>query len=229
MTLQRPSPRVLAALLVLLGGGAAAVAIRAADHRDSTLLTANPAVDINDVYSFVNPANPANVVLAMTVSPLIPPTENGTRGFEPNALYQFKIDTDGDAVEDLVIQALATGDLPRQTLRVLGPGRPAVTGSRSQLLSGRAALEIPVSAGVEARVVGRGGMRGFAGLRDDPFFFDLAQFQAILAGRASGFRNPGVDAFAGFNTLAIVLELPAAMLGSSPAIGVWGTTSRITD
>src|SRR5262245_55484777 len=90
-----------AAALALGAGVIATVAIQAADHRDSTLLTNNPEVDINDVYAFVSPANPNNVVLAMTVDPFIPPTENGTHFFEPNAIYQFKIDNTGDAVEDL--------------------------------------------------------------------------------------------------------------------------------
>lgn len=230
MGYRRPLRRWVVPLgLTLIAGAAATVAIRAADHRDSTLLTANPGVDINDVYSFVSPVNPERVVLAMTVSPLIPPPENGTRFFEPNALYQFKIDTDGDAVEDLVIQALAVGTGAGQYLRILGPGRPTATGATSRLLPGRARLEVPVSAGSNARVVSRGGVSAFAGLRDDPFFFDLAQFQAILGGRATGFRNPGVDAFAGFNTLAIVIELPAALLGPNPNIGVWGTTSRLRD
>jgi hypothetical protein len=36
-------------------------------------------------------------------------------------------------------------------------------------------------------------MKFFAGPRDDPFFFDLGQFQAILGGTATAFKNPGVD------------------------------------
>lgn len=228
MTFIRTRRRRLAAgLLALAAGTVATVAIRAADHRDSTLLTANPTVDINDVYAFQSPTNPGNVVLAMTVDPLIPPTEIGRHWFEPNALYQFKIDTNGDATEDLVIQALAAGAGPRQVLRILGPARPARTGAVSRLLPGNAVLEIPVSTETRAEVASRNGIRGFAGLRDDPFFFDLTQFQAVVGGRASSFRNPGVDTFAGLNTLAIVLELPATMLGSNPNIGVWATTSRI--
>jgi hypothetical protein len=163
----------------------------------------------------------------MTVEPLIPPTEIGRHWFEPNALYQFKNDTNGDAIEDLVIQALAAGAGPRQRLRVLGPGVPRRIGATSRLLEGGASLEILVSSETRAVVASRNGIKGFAGLRDDPFFFDLAQFQAVIGGTASGFRNPGLDTFAGFNTLAIVLELPATMLGSNPNIGVWGTTSRV--
>jgi hypothetical protein len=50
------------------------------------------------------------------------------------------------------------------------------------------------------------GMKFFAGPRDDPFFFDLGQFQAILGGTATAFKNPGVDTFAGSNVLSVVLK-----------------------
>jgi len=62
-------------------------------------------------------------------------------------------------------------------------------------------------------------------VRDDPFFFDLVQFKKIIAGQATSFRDPGVDSFAGTNVLAIVVELPSALLGGTK-LGVWGTTSR---
>ena len=42
-------------------------------------------------------------------------------------------------------------------------------------------------------------------------------------------RRFAVDFVAGFNDLAIVIELPTAMLtdgGRHPRFGVWGTTSR---
>ena len=223
--------------LAVAGTVATAVAIRAADHRDSTLLTGNPGVDINDVYLFQSPANPGNTVLAMTVSPFVAPPENGTRFFEPDALYQFKIDTDGDAVEDLVIQAVPVYTGARQQLNVVGPARPIRTGSVTRLLSPRRptdrdpgvpGLEVPVTAAGSARIVTRNGITAFAGLRDDPFFFDLTQFRAVVGGTAAGFRNPGVDAFAGFNTLAIVVEVPSRLLGpQGRPIGVWATTSRL--
>jgi hypothetical protein len=85
-----------------------------------------------------------------------------------------------------------------------------------------------VSANREALVSTERGISVFAGVRDDPFFFDLAQFQAILAGQASAFRNPGVDTFAGTSVLALVVELPIELLGNSSDLNIWGTTSRPT-
>jgi len=213
-----------AAAALVLAGGAFAVA-KSADHRDSALLTASPAEDIADVYTFRSPANPDNLVLAMTVSGFLPPTEVGMAFFDPSVLYQFKIDTDGDAVEDRVIQAHVTGLGTNQVMHVRGPAAPEVSGATSRILRGAETATVRVSAGAESRMASRGGLTVFAGLRDDPFFFDLGQFRRILGGQATGFTNPGTDAFAGFNVLAIVIELPASMLGSS-TLGVWGTTSK---
>ena len=83
-----------------------------------------------------------------------------------------------------------------------------------------------------------GPMNRFAGLRDDPFFFDLAGFQAFVANpqapaaglRAAGGGSP-VDAFAGTNILAIVVELPVtAITGGANAntgtIKTWVTSHR---
>jgi hypothetical protein len=90
------------------------------------------------------------------------------------------------------------------------------------------------------------GVQLFAGTRDDPFFLDLEQFFRIVPDRApvqgplskigpqqeaTAFRNPGIDYLAGFNTLAIVIELPTAMLlgananAADPVLGFWATTS----
>jgi hypothetical protein len=70
-------------------------------------------------------------------------------------------------------------------------------------------------------------MKLFAGPRDDPFFFDLDQFKAILAGTASGFNNPGKDTFAGTNVLSVVVEVPKSLLhASSGKINVWLTTKK---
>jgi hypothetical protein len=84
----------------------------------------------------------------------------------------------------------------------------------------------------------QGPVKAFAGLRDDPFFFDLAGFQAFVSNprapvnglRASGGGSP-VDAFAGTNVLAVVLELPiTALTGGSNAnsgtIGAWVSTTK---
>lgn len=216
---------VLAALLA----GAAAIGvtrlIKASDHKDSMLLAGDPAADIADVYTFRSPTNPANTVLAMTVSGFIPPSEASTTFFDPNVLYQWKIDNDGDAVEDLVIQAFVTGSGTNQVMHFRGPAKPSVLGPTNRIIDGPETATVRVSNTATPIVASRNGMTVFAGVRDDPFFFDLVQFKHIIAGEATSFRNPGIDTFAGTNVLALVVELPSALLGSTK-LGVWGTTSR---
>jgi Domain of unknown function (DUF4331) len=220
--------------LLLAGALTAAVAglahwARAADHRDSTVLSANPARDIADVYSFRSPANPGNLVLVMTVSGLIPPAEASTTFFDPGVLYQWKIDNTGDAVEDLVVQAFATGTGTDQVIHFRGPVAPEVTGTTNRIPDGDELLQVALSTEDTPVTASASGVTVFAGVRDDPFFFDLGQFQQIVAGNATAFNNPGTDTFAGTNVLALVFEVPIAQLGGSSTLGIWGTTSQFTD
>ena len=226
------APRARLALglgVFTLAAGVAARWATAADHRDSGMLSANPARDIADIYSFRSPSNPANLVLVMTVSGLIPPAEASTTFFDPDVLYQWKIDTDGNAVEDLVVQAFATGTGPDQVMHFRGPVPPDVAGSTSRVPDGDELVQVAVSSGDTPVTATAGGVTVFAGVRDDPFFFDLAQFNQIVAGNASGFNDPGIDTFAGTNVLALAVEVPIAQLGNSTALGVWGTTSQFTN
>jgi hypothetical protein len=69
-----------------------------------------------------------------------------------------------------------------------------------------------------------GGIRVFAGQRDDPFYIDLgATFDTL------NLRSPGVDMLSGFNVHEIALEVPSTLLtgdtGTS-VIGAYAATSR---
>ncbi|PYP55236.1 MAG: molecular chaperone DnaK [Gemmatimonadetes bacterium] len=216
---------VLTLLLVAAAGLGVTRFITASDHKDSMLLAGDPAADIADIYTFRSPTNPANVVLAMTVSGFIPPSEASTTFFDPNVLYQWKIDNDGDAVEDLVMQAFVTGTGGHQVMHFRGPAKASELGSTTRVIEGPETATVAVSNTATPIAATRNGMTVFAGVRDDPFFFDLVQFKKIIAGQATSFRNPGVDTFAGTNVLAIVVELPSSMLGGTK-LGVWGSTSR---
>jgi hypothetical protein len=210
---------------LVVAAGLVALWATASDHRDSALLTADRAADIADVYTFRSPANSNNTVLAMTVSGLIPPPEAGTTYFDPNVLYQWKIDNNGDAVEDLVVQAYVTGSGSNQVIHFRGPAAPVVAGATNRILPGSDAVTVQLSGTGAPTVATGGGLTVFAGPRDDPFFFDLMQFKHIIAGDTTAFRNPGTDSFAGSDVLSLVVELPSGMLGAT-SVGVWGTTNR---
>ena len=83
--------------------------MRSADHRDSPLSSEDPAADINDVFVFVSPPDSTKVIFAMTVNGFAVPAVRSSYSFGTDVLYQFKIDTTGDAKEDLVIQATFDG------------------------------------------------------------------------------------------------------------------------
>ena len=233
--IRRRQGRTLAlafACVATLGGGMFGW-LKASDHRDSALLTSDRAADIADVYAFRSPSNPDNLVLSLTLAGFIPPGPvNSDLFFDPNVLYQIKIDTNNDAVEDLVIQARVTGKPGHQVMHFRGPARPQLTGVVNRWLGDDDAdaddegVSVRVSDKARPIIEREHGMTVFAGIRDDPFFFDLGQFRKIVAGQASSFNNPGFDTFKGFNALAMVIELPISRLGNNPNINVWGTTSR---
>ena len=79
------------------------MSIKASDHGDTAENFNRIGADLTDVFIFPSPENDDNVVLVMDVHGLIPAGQSAS--FDPGVLYQFKIDTTGDNVEDLVIQA----------------------------------------------------------------------------------------------------------------------------
>ena len=72
----------------------------ASDHLDTPEVELNPRMDINDVYAFPGSSSDRIALVLTTSSPIA----GQSASFDPNVLYQFKIDNTGDAVEDLVIQ-----------------------------------------------------------------------------------------------------------------------------
>src|SRR5262249_23172913 len=146
-------------------------------------------------------------------------------------LYQFKIDNNGDAVEDKVIQVVFHGSGASQTVEVRGPMAPPVAGAMGNKLS---TAKARVSGLVATNLGSAGDMQVFAGPRKDPFYIDLEQFFRIIPDRkpvtgplsmlpdtatASGFRSPAtaVDILGGtgghpFNVMSIVIELPSSEL-----------------
>jgi uncharacterized protein DUF4331 len=245
----RPVPRrqwLAAGAAVALGGTIAIAVARASDHQDTPFVELNPKTDLTDVYAF--PGGPGRIVLAMDTRAFLTPaeaTDPAQASFDPNLLYQFKIDTDGDAVEDKVIQVTFSGEGASQRVSVRGPVAPPVTGAMENEVADASPV---VSGAINAPLGSAGGIQVFAGPRDDPFFIDLEAAFCILPDRrpVTGelsnscaltpsqpgtpfyFRNPGVNYVAGFNVNSIVIELPAAMIeGSAPGrLGIWGTISQ---
>ena len=192
---------------------AGAGAAFAADHGDAPLAKANVPLDINDVYAF--PGAGDNFVLAVTVNPLTMPGANPT--FDADGLYQLKVDNNGDAIADVSYNvkfgpANSAGVQNVMVKKATGGDAATLNNSGSEIIAGTTGEEVT-----------DGGMMLFAGLRDDPFFFDLNAFKAGLA-----FRSPGNNFFKGLNVSAIVLEVPESdfLSSGSTDAGVWSVTSK---
>jgi len=220
-----------------------APALKAADHRDAPGVDGTGEGDITDIFAFLDPNNSGRIVLAMGVNPFALPGLTPTYRFSPEYLYQFKIDRFGTYKEDFVVQVrFENTPTGQQAFVSVGTPDPNSVGAVNQLLIGaNSNIDGPTGA---APFGDPNSIQAFAGLRDDPFVFDFAQFNRIQAGTQNVFRNiptsplgpllgrsvradgtSGVDGVAGFNASYIVVEFPVAWLGVNKIINIWGTVS----
>ncbi|MDH7911129.1 DUF4331 family protein [Winogradskyella sp. SYSU M77433] len=195
----------------------------AADHIDAPAVT-NGTSDITDFYAFQG-ENTSNIAFVANVQGLLGPgSDTQNAAFDENVLIEFNIDTNGDNVEDLVIQAT-----PRDgKMYVFGPTAPSQTGLNSTIAS-TSSNQVVVDItpyGQSAIVESSGGIMAFAGPRDDPFFMDFAQYGQIIGGNATSFNDPGMDTFAGSNVMSVVVEVPKSMIGGSGTINTWVESKR---
>jgi hypothetical protein len=146
---------------------------------------------------------------------LNPPGPTTSEPFAPEARYELKIDTDGDAVANLSYEvrfASVDGGKQTATLRLVEGAQAAETGAGGKVIVEGA----PVSTGNEAHVTQAGDHRFFAGWRSDPFFFDVQ-------GTLNNFQFTTGDFFADKDTCSIVLEVPNSLLGPKE-VGLWART-----
>lgn len=174
----------------------------------------DPRTDITDVYAFLKPGDATRSILVLNVNPLAPALASS---FNSDAIYMINVDNDGDAVADRSFRIrfsevvggvqtatvhLATGDLAAR----VNDGGPAVIAGA------------PASFGAQPQISTSGDYRFFAGLRSDPFFFDLLGF-------IDDFNFIYGDFFADKNVFGIVLEVPNTALGTTPrTTSLWART-----
>ena len=228
--------RKLAALgttLIVLSVGVAPLLSNAADHLDAPALGGTVVAgqfaphsehgdrDINDLYVFKAPDVADRTIIAMTTNPAI----NLFGGkFGTNVRYVFNVDKNGDNVQDVAYVARFKKADPKgnQAYEIR-----KYTGPSSRSLHGMGKL---VGAGKTNGHASEGSTKTWAGVRSDPFFFDLTGFIGtttfLKTGTAVGGDALGsdpTDFFANLNTNAIVMSIPNRDLPN--AIGVWATTS----
>lgn len=180
-------------------------------------------LDFTDLYAFPKPGDPSKSILIMNVHPSVgvnPPGPTTAEPFAPEALYEIKIDTDGDAVADIAYQVRfmsSKGGLQTATLRRVEGAQAAGTGEGGQVI----VEGMPVSTGREAQVTQAGDYRIFVGRRSDPFFLDAL-------GALNNFQFTGEDFFADKDICSIVLEMPNAALGQKK-VRLWARTAILAD
>ena len=102
----------------------------AADHLDAPALDGMGQVDVNDLFAFQSPNDPANTVLVLTVNPfagVASPTDFGT-----DVNYEFLVDNDGDAAADITYRATFAGAGIDQTFSLTRSGTEISSGGVEQ-------------------------------------------------------------------------------------------------
>jgi hypothetical protein len=175
-------------------------------------------LDFTDLYAFPKPGDPRKSILIMNVHPsasVKPPGPTTTEPFAPEGLYEFKIDTDGDAVADIAYRvrfsSVEGGGQTATLRRVVGAQAAGMDDSGQIIVQGA-----PVSMRSEARVTEGGDHRIFAGWRSDPFFFDTR-------GALNDLQFTGDDFFIDKDVCSIVLEVANSALAPE-RLGLWART-----
>jgi hypothetical protein len=263
---------VAAAVTVALVRGPAPEASQASSHREAPLISQDPTADNTDLYAFVSPGRPDSVTIVANYVPLEQPAGGPNfASFGDDVRYEIKVDNTGDGREDVTyrfrfhtktlnpgtflynvgpIDSLDDADwnrpqtfrvtrIKKSVKRVLGTHLttpPVNIGPRStphyEDLAAAAVHELP------------GGIKVFAGQRDDPFFVDLGSIFDLAGLRPLNALHDipldaedGVDGVSGYNTHTIAIQVPIRQLTRNHAmptaaddpnavIGVYASASR---
>lgn len=179
--------------------------VSAADHLDAPKTKANLPGDITDVYAWHTEGG--KVVAIVNVAGL---TEAGSPAmYSSSVLYGIHVDNDGDNEPDY------------DTWIRFGQNGAGEWGVQVTGLPGSAD---PLVGPVETVIEGQLGLRVWAGLRDDPFFFDLDGFSSTLMTGDLTFDNTN-DSFAKTNVTSIVVEMSTdAVVSNGTTFNLWATT-----
>jgi uncharacterized protein DUF4331 len=231
--MQRPSLKsgaVLAAAALMLALGGAPLLVAGADHLDAPALggltndngdiaphSDHGDRDINDVYVFQG-RHPSRTVLAMTTNPAVN-LFNTT--FGSNVRYAINVDRNGDAKQDLAY-VWRFGNPNGGGAQSYTVTRYTGANARSYAVGVRIGSGSTAGSGVGSA---KDGAKVFAGVRSDPFFFDLTGFLGTVLGVGTdALGSDPTDFFTPLDTNAVVIEVPDDAIGAAK-IGVWGTTS----
>lgn len=193
--------RSLAASLAL----AASCALQAADHQEAPAATAQLAADIGDYYAW---HADGQLNLIVTFGTFNAPGMDAI--YDESVLYGMHFDTSEtpDAVSDFDLYVrFAQNTDGEWGLRVSD--------------SSDAAL---IEGAVETVLTGDG-IAAYAGLADDPFFFNASGFNETVATGTLSF-DPNQDDVAGLNITVLAVQLPVeTVMPGGGALQTWSTTA----
>ena len=201
-------------------------------HLDSPLARKDIRLDFTDLYVFRGQVGTvfANSVCHSIFGPIPVP------GYHPEGMYEFKIDSNGDSVEDVTYRftfdARDGNGKQRFILR-------RITGADAA--DPHAPGDIVAQGTTEDHVTTASGLRSWAGKAGDPFWIEPDVLHAV--GHAfqdgkvvdlSGWdESRAKNLFAGHTLHSIVLEVPDSELltstGGNRRVGVWSVASLATD
>lgn len=223
--------------------------LTASDHDDGETELKGRHLNLTDLYVFRegdqtgNAAQNSHLIFIMNTNPRSVARQQYY--FSTRARYEFKIERASSPDTAPTAAGLATPDV---VLR-FEFGEPTPARQQSiKVTAIRDGVKIVASGGVTTPLtaaspiinsVSLGGstLRVFAGLREDPFYFDVEQFFRVRAGFAGigpsvVFRNPGLDFTAGYNVNAIVVRVPISFIRRATSLttfDVWETIAVRTN
>ncbi|MCC3509358.1 MAG: DUF4331 domain-containing protein [Microcoleus sp. PH2017_17_BER_D_A] len=232
-----------AALIVVLTPGI----IAASDHDDGEVDIKGRAVNLTDLYVYREKdqnsgAADGDLVFTMNSNPRS--VARYQYYFSTTALYQFHITQVGDVNStptgraDIILRFAFSppNNQGMQAVAITVVRGGSQTTTKTTVNGGLIATTPLNSNAVLNKVpVGGSNLTVFAGLREDPFFFDVEQFFRVRAGALGtgpkvGFKEPGkaLDFAKGYNVNTITVRVPKAFLQAGTGANtfdVWSTIS----
>lgn len=220
--------RNLMRLVVPLGLFGVVAVVQAADHIDSNSVQADPTADITDVYAWMS-SDASKLNLVLNVAPFA----TSTSAFSDAVQYAFHIQSSASYGGTPSAESLIICEFDAAGVIECWGGGSYVTGDPSD------------TAGITSD---DGVLKVFAGLRDDPFFFNLDGFNetvAIVVDAASALTfdedgcptideptsdvlvtqlqsdaddEPATDDLAGSNVLSLVVQIDKTAVNSDGPI-----------
>jgi hypothetical protein len=201
-------------------------------HLDSPIARQDIRLDITDLYVFRGETGTVFVInVCHSIFGAIP-----VPGYHPEGMYEFKVDLDGDAVEDVTYRLTfdnrdAQGNQRYVVRRIRGVDAVNPMAPGTVVAQGTTGEKVATPAG----------LRVWAGKAGDPFWIEPDVLHAVGHALQDGTTinlgswtpSRAKNLFAGQTVYSIVLEVPDGELltgaGNNRRIGVWAVATLATD